>query len=542
MTKSSVQRIAGKALLTNILPTSTLPTDLALLVALCTDQMRRSLLVNFLPPTDSYGFLPEQDLITFNDPRSVSATHIEEAEIRRQEDLASPQMQESAIAQGLLATASNMSSAETTKEAAAENVNGRRWKVGFAAVAEAALMGMTGGLAAPLVAAGVGTIVGGLGIGIPLIGGYLGVSAGSSVLIGSLFGAYGGKMTGRIMHQYAREVKDSSFIPLHSSASKGASPISTPKADDRSIAEAILVPSMSEGEQSWHKLCVAIGITGWLMDESEITSPWRTQKFQGERPVVLVGYSLGARVIYQSMLALSEQNAFGLVESVIVIGASLSSDECYWRRIHAMVAGRVVNVFSSDDHILGFLYRSSSFQFGVSGLQAVQGVARIENVDITNLVDKRGHAVFKSIIGSTLQEIGFPDVYLIKVDKEVKALREAEEMEKLKEEEMKAHGDQEVAQLNAIIDEEDALVQNKTRKHTAPKDQEADLLMTPEASDGESERTGGIAMLDLEDDLPRTSEKHRQSIQTASHRNVGHVTQSLTANEELKSETAQHLS
>ncbi|KAL9007708.1 MAG: hypothetical protein Q9180_009594, partial [Flavoplaca navasiana] len=93
MTRSSVQRTAEEALLTNILPTSTLRTDLALLVALCTDQMRRSLLENFPPPTDGYGSLPEQDLITFHDPSPASATHLEEAGIRRQEDLASPQMQ-----------------------------------------------------------------------------------------------------------------------------------------------------------------------------------------------------------------------------------------------------------------------------------------------------------------------------------------------------------------------------------------------------------------------------------------------------------------
>lgn len=249
--------------------------------------------------------------------------------------------------------------------------------------------------------------------------------------------------------------------------------------------EANLVTSMSEAEQSRHSFRVAIGITGWLIDESEITSPWcvfrsssieafalrwetstllrlcaslnavlksyiwsaakfklakltifRTliaglwplgllqvarvldnpfsvakarsdkvgrvlaealmQKVQGERPVILVGYSLGARVIYQCLLALAEQNAFGLVESVILIGAPTPSDECDWRRIRAMVAGRVVNVFSSDDYILGFLYRTSSFQFGVAGLQPVQGVARIENVDIINLIGKRGHAITRT--------------------------------------------------------------------------------------------------------------------------------------------------
>lgn len=72
---------------------------------------------------------------------------------------------------------------------------------------------MTGGLAAPLVAAGAGTVMGGLGVGIPLIGCYLGALASSSVLISGLFGAYSRKMTGRRMHQYAREVNDFSSLP-----------------------------------------------------------------------------------------------------------------------------------------------------------------------------------------------------------------------------------------------------------------------------------------------------------------------------------------
>lgn len=314
--------------------------------------------------------------------------------------------------------------------------------------------------------------------------------------------------------------------------------------------EANPVPSLSEAEQSRHKLRVAIGITGWLMDESEITSPWCVfrgssiesfalrwetstllrlgaslnavlksyiwsaakfelakltifgtliaglwplgllhvarvldnpfcvakarsdkagrvlaealmQKVQGERPVILVGYSLGARVIYQCLLALAEQNAFGLVESVILIGAPTPSDECYRRRILATVAGRVVNVFNSDDYILGFLHRTSSFQ-------PVQGVARIENVDITNVMGERGHATYKNIIGRTLQEIGFEDVDLVEVEKEVEALRKREEIERQREEEQQAQGDHEVAELKAIIDEENALVQDKMRKQTTP--------------------------------------------------------------------------
>jgi hypothetical protein len=120
---------------------------------------------------------------------------------------------EKTVAQGLLASAaSQMDAEESTKKQASNDATSRRWKVGLAAVGGAVLIGVTGGLAAPLLAAGLGTVMGGLGLGV--VSTYLGALAGSSVLVGSLFGAYGGKMTGRIMRQYAQEVKDFEFIPI----------------------------------------------------------------------------------------------------------------------------------------------------------------------------------------------------------------------------------------------------------------------------------------------------------------------------------------
>ena len=105
-----------------------------------------------------------------------------------------------------------MDAEESAKKQASNDATARRWKVGLAAVGGAVLIGVTGGLAAPLLAAGIGTVMGGLGLGV--VSTYLGALAGSSVLVGSLFGAYGAKMTGRIMEQYAREVQDFEFIPV----------------------------------------------------------------------------------------------------------------------------------------------------------------------------------------------------------------------------------------------------------------------------------------------------------------------------------------
>lgn len=120
---------------------------------------------------------------------------------------------EKSVAQGLLATAASQMDADATATKQASNdAASRKWKVGLAAVGGAVLIGVTGGLAAPLLAAGLGTVMGGLGLGV--VSTYLGALAGSSVLVGSLFGAYGAKMTGKLMEQYAREVQDFEFIPV----------------------------------------------------------------------------------------------------------------------------------------------------------------------------------------------------------------------------------------------------------------------------------------------------------------------------------------
>lgn len=77
-----------------------------------------------------------------------------------------------------------------------DNKFGRYWKVGLASVAGATLIGVTGGLAAPLVAGAVGSILGGVGLG--GVASFLGIFWMNGALVGALFGAYGAKMTVRI--------------------------------------------------------------------------------------------------------------------------------------------------------------------------------------------------------------------------------------------------------------------------------------------------------------------------------------------------------
>lgn len=399
--------------------------------------------------------------------------------------------QEVKLAQGLLEAAEQMSGDEEAEKRSDENKVSRRWKVGLAGVAGAAVIGITGGLAAPLVAAAIGTVMAGLGLEATAAAALLGTLAESGVIIGSLFGAYGGRMTGKMMDAYAKEVDDFAFLPLKGSRHH------EPQPTDR-------------------RLRVTIGVSGWLTQKEDVITPWRAfghqsevfalrwelkelsklghsmesvvksaawsvakkeiiartifaslleafwpisllkvakvidnpfsvcksradkaglvladaliNKAQGERPVTLIGYSLGARLIYSCLMSLAERRAFGLIESVVLIGTPAPSDSADWRAIRSVVAGRLVNVYSEHDYILGFLYRTSTIQLGVAGLQEVEDVRGVENVNVTDIVS--GHLRYQYLCGTILERIGFEDIDIEEVAKEQETIALLDEEEK----------------------------------------------------------------------------------------------------------------
>jgi pimeloyl-ACP methyl ester carboxylesterase len=145
------------------------------------------------------------------------------------------------------------------------------------------------------------------------------------------------------------------------------------------------------------------------------------EKCQGERPVTLIGYSVGARVIYSCLLELADRKAFGLIENVVLMGAPTPSDSEPWTKLRSVVSGRVVNCYSTEDYILGFLYRASSGQFEVAGLQMIEGVNGVENFDFSPQVS--GHTRYRYMIGQILQQIDFEDVDPSEVEREYAILK-----------------------------------------------------------------------------------------------------------------------
>lgn len=153
---------------------------------------------------------------------------------------------------------------------------------------------------------------------------------------------------------------------------------------------------------------------------------------QGRRPVTLVGYSLGALVIFTCLQELarsalneeepaliasgnasvsdlsqstedpmfteraSSTSTFGMIENVLLMGLPTHLPApSVWNQLRLLVSGRFIHCYSKSDWVLKFLYRTSSpTATGIAGLGPIEDSPTIENVDLSQLV--LGHSDYQN--------------------------------------------------------------------------------------------------------------------------------------------------
>lgn len=238
--------------------------------------------------------------------------------------------------------------------------NRRKWKryllIGLATVGGGTVIGVTGGLAAPLVAAGAATIIGSAGAAA------LGSVAGIAVMT-SLFGAAGAGLTGYKMKKRVGAIEEFTFLPLTEGKQLhitiaitgwlasgkyrtfGAPWTALARSREQyclawearylmelgNALETILSGLASMAAQEALKYTMLSGIVAaltWpaslLSVANVIDNPWGVclhrsaevgkhlahillSRQQGQRPVTLIGFSLGARVIYFCLQEMAQE-------------------------------------------------------------------------------------------------------------------------------------------------------------------------------------------------------------------------------------------
>ncbi|KAL8734145.1 MAG: hypothetical protein Q9166_001630 [cf. Caloplaca sp. 2 TL-2023] len=144
----------------------------------------------------------------------------------------------------------------------------------------------------------------------------------------------------------------------------------------------------------------------------------------GVRPITLVGFSLGSRVIFACLRELANKGAYGLIQNVYLFGSPIVANKDEYLRARTVVSGRFVNGYASNDWILGrspnpwisftsTLIESSGYLFRatsggimrVAGLAPVEGIPGLENIDVTKFVN--GHMAYRAAMPRLLREVGW---------------------------------------------------------------------------------------------------------------------------------------
>lgn len=152
----------------------------------------------------------------------------------------------------------------------------------------------------------------------------------------------------------------------------------------------------------------------WIMGMTRSTklssclSDLITGHLHGERGLSLIGYGVGARAIYLTLTYLAERKLYGLVDSVVLMGAPIPGDTGTWTALKSVVTGRFVNVFAKNDYMLAFASRSGPSYFGVAGLGCIEGVGGVENHDVSDILN--AHVQYPSLVGDILHRIGWDEL------------------------------------------------------------------------------------------------------------------------------------
>ncbi|KAL8359631.1 hypothetical protein RB598_008147 [Gaeumannomyces tritici] len=126
----------------------------------------------------------------------------------------------------------------------------------------------------------------------------------------------------------------------------------------------------------------------------------------GTRPVTLVGYSLGSRVIFSCLLELARKGGLGVVQNVYLFGSPVVVKRDDYLRARSVVSGRFVNAYNRNDWILGYLFRLTNGGIRrVGGLAPIEEVPMLENMDVSQFVE--GHMDYRAKMPRLLRECGW---------------------------------------------------------------------------------------------------------------------------------------
>jgi hypothetical protein len=153
-------------------------------------------------------------------------------------------------------------------------------------------------------------------------------------------------------------------------------------------------------DNPWTVSLVRANSAGLILADSLI------DRHLGKRPITLLGFSLGSRMIFSCLKELAERRAYGIVQNVYLFGSPIVVKKDEYLKVRSVISGRFINGYASNDWILGYLFRATSGGImRVAGLAPVEDIPGLENINVTELVN--GHMAYRAAMPRLMREVGW---------------------------------------------------------------------------------------------------------------------------------------
>ena len=172
------------------------------------------------------------------------------------------------------------------------------------------------------------------------------------------------------------------------------------KAAKKAVKRAIPLTAVGEvaaiAKNPWHVALVKAEKTGIVLAD--------VLRRCSSRSFVLLGHSLGARVVFSALSGLAELDR-KVIADVHLLGGAVGNEAPLWHHALRSTTGTCFNYHSDLDLVLKHLYRAGTFFASEPiGRMPVEDVDRFVNVDVTTDVD--GHMSYKPIAAEFLNRNG----------------------------------------------------------------------------------------------------------------------------------------
>jgi len=189
-----------------------------------------------------------------------------------------------------------------------------------------------------------------------------------------------------------------------------------------------LIQLFDQIDKTWTIACERADSAGILLAQTLL------EKKHGSRPVTLIGFSMGARLIYSCLLELErvhrefvnktaeelhdldpesdevkhgkDSPVAGLIGDVVLMGIPMPVGKSSWGKARSVVAGRLINCYSEKDWVLGILYRTQRWSSTVAGIRQVK-CSGVQDVDVSSVIE--GHADYPTKVKDILSIVKLDD-------------------------------------------------------------------------------------------------------------------------------------